>query len=114
MNAAFFLAWLFFYYLAGEAIGAALGHPTAGAVLGTIVGIFPSAVLCFASHYSVLAIGVFPFIIIYAMVPPPVRFWIAIVCGALPLVFTVGMTIFGFFIEKPKKKRKKGKKSKSK
>ena len=106
MNAGFFFAWLFFYLLAGRTIGAAYAQPIAGAVIGTLIGIFPAAMLCSAAHYSdALSLGVFPLLIIFVLVPEGVKFWVAVVFGAAPLAGAGGMALWGLAAGKGKKKK---------
>lgn len=60
------IAWLYLYGLTGSILGKIVGHPQIGALIGVLIGFYPSIQLGIAGHYgSFLAFVPIPALITY-------------------------------------------------
>ncbi len=62
------LPWLLVYGYTGYLAGIGIGHPVLGALLGLLVGLYPSAQMSVAAHYG----GNFAFLAIPAIIILPI------------------------------------------
>ncbi len=86
----FFLIWMSLYGYTGYLVGAGVGHPTVGVVLGLLTGFYPSAQMGIGAHYGGLpAFLCIPAILVFPMVSNNARLWLGICICSLPWLLLI-------------------------